>query len=282
MRRSRLQRRVEQAALGELSPKQRAEVVEHLRADEGGRATYDRLIDAFRVLERRPIARFELELVEDWLFEEVAPAEQEEQARVFGWTYVVSIFAAIAAAVVLVVGPLGPDAQDSLRPKGGRTAALSIDALCGTPSTPLASASEGCDLDGTLSFAYRVAPEHMGVLSLFGVDSEGNVNYYAPTPVDPDPIEVLPGGWRPVSMSIELPVNHQVGSVRLFALLSPRAPTVDEIDAMAAMLHRLPPATPRDLPWHRRLAGQAPLTRLCGPTTCESAEMHFTIYEDPS
>ena len=130
--RARMRRRVEQAAAGDLAPRYREEVTVHLRADDTARAGYDRVIDAYRVLAGEPVARVELDLVERWLFDDAPQATTRDASRTHAiWTRFFGVFAAVAAAVLLVVGPLHPDPGDGLRPKGGASAVLSIDALCG-------------------------------------------------------------------------------------------------------------------------------------------------------
>jgi hypothetical protein len=274
----RMRRRVEQAATGALAGAHRDAVRAHLRAEPDDRAVYDRIIDAYRVLEGRAVSRAELDLVHEWLFDGSLGAEAPAQAHTPWLRAWITILAAVATAAFLVIGPLRPEEEDALRPKGGRASVLTIEALCGTTVSPLRPASEGCALDGSLSFAYRVAPSHGGFLSLFGLDEEGHVNYYVPTPVDARPVVVDSGRWAPLPLSIRLEVNHRPGTLRLFALLSPLPPTVDQIDDIVTRLHRLAPAKPGDPPWHVRLGGQGAVSTVCAGAGCESAELRFEIH----
>src|SRR5690606_37450726 len=85
--------------------------------------------------------------------------------------------------------------------------------------------------------------------------------------------------WRPLPLSIRLDVNHAPGRVRVFALASEVAPTVAEIDRLAAALRVQPSATVDDPPWHRRL-DRSVLGRLCHDLDrCASAESEFSILD---
>lgn len=282
-RHSDLRRSMKALLAGELSARGRAELVGRLRADEQARAAYDRIIEGFRELEQRPIARAELDLVEDWVIDQVLPASAPSRVG-SPWRVWLTLALAVATAVVMVLGPLRPEPDEDrwgVRGIGG-SARLGVQALCGTDRLALQSMEEGgCPLSGTLSFAYRVdvsAPP--GVLTLFGVDERGEVQYYAPTPADPDALPVRPGPWRPAWPSVALQVNHGPGQVRLYALLAPRSPTIEEVDAMAEVLRRAPPASPGDPPWHVRLWQRGQSSLCLDPDRCASAELSFTLHED--
>ena len=281
-----LRRLVEAAVLGRLPSRKRAELVAHLRSDESLRREYDRSIEAFRVLEGAEVARWEYDLVEGWLFDEPIEVAAPSHA---GWLRFVGVLVAIAAGLVLALGPLRPQptppSDESLVPKdgaGGRSL-LAIQALCPRPGRGLVpAADDGCDLGDTLSFAYRVDPRATaGMLTLFAVDEHGDVLYYAPTPAELDPVPVVTGTWQPLPMAVELAVNHEAGEVTLYGLLSPEPPSIADIDEVAASLAAAPPAAIGDPPWHERLRPRGKVGTMCaGPGACESAELSFYIHED--
>ncbi|MEM6294300.1 MAG: hypothetical protein AAGA54_23700 [Myxococcota bacterium] len=283
-------RSVEEAVSGRLSEKARAKLFEKLRTDEKARADYDLTFDAIRELEQAPVSDAELDLVESWLMADVAASPVEAAAswwsKLWSPTWIgVGIAAAAAVALVVALPSTLPE-DDEFGVRGsGDDRALAIDALCpkragGDGLVP--AAEYGCALSGTLSFAYRVDPTAFaGSLSLFGVDTRGDVQYYAPTPADAASVAATPGTWQPLPMVVTLDVNHEAGDVVLYGLLSAQQPTVDQIDALAAALSSVPKGQIGDPAWHRRLDGNPTLAKLC-PTAddCESAELTFDIRED--
>ena len=81
-------------------------------------------------------------------------------------------------------------------------------------------------------------------------------------------------------MVVQLGVNHEAGAVVVYGLVSSQAPTVAQVDAMADSLADAGPAALGDAAWHRRLSDEPTVGALCPePTSCESAELSFTIYE---
>jgi len=282
--------RIEDAVSGRLSEPDRAALFEELRDNETARADYDLTFEAMRELEQAPIAQGELDMVEAWL---VSDLESQAIAEVAWWRrpWMATVLAVAAAAVlVVVVSPSsgGPD-DDGFQARGtGDFRGLAIDALCpqgaggAQDHRGLEPAAEhGCALNQTLSFAYRVDPAaSAGVLSLFGVDDAGDVLYYAPTPADAAGLDAQPGVWTPLPMVVQLGVNHEAGAVVVYGLVSSQTPTVAQVDAMAAALADAGPAAMGDAAWHRRLSDDPDVDALCPePTSCESAELSFTIYE---
>ena len=139
----------------------------------------------------------------------------------------------------------------------------------------------------TLTHQLRAAaPGVTGQLTLFGVDSQGRARYYAPTPVAPSAVRVDEGVWQAAPLSVRLQVNHTPGPLRVFALLSPQAPSVEDVDTWAAALASTPTIDPT--PWHRRV-GAAPTTTdpdqidrlrvLCGAELdrCHSARLELNL-----
>jgi hypothetical protein len=106
------------------------------------------------------------------------------------------------------------------------------------------------------------------------------VRYYAPTPVDPEGVSVASGAWRAAPLSVRLGVNHAPGPLRLYALLSPQAPTVETVDALAAAVTEADGAA-LDAPWHLT-ANPTLLNALCGPDTgaCQSARLDLMLTQE--
>lgn len=291
---AKLWRGIEAATTDRLSSKGREALWSRLREDEDARAQYDRTFDVLRALEGEDVLDAELSVVEDWLFDDLE-AQAASQTRPAWWRLPwLGIAAAMASALVLAVGPLRPQPDDD--GFGARGAiddrGLAIEALCpswsglqGATTGLVPAAEHGCALADTLSFAYRLDPRSpltMGTLTLFGLDAQGDPLYYTPTPIDADAPSIDVGSWRPLSMVVELPVNHEPGAVVLYGLISERAPSIEEIDALAKALGESSPVRIGDPPWHRRLLGRDALERLCPtPNACESAELPFEIHEDP-
>lgn len=288
------QRQIDRALLGDLGPQSRRELQRTLRDDRRLRADYDRAALALRVFEGEPdLAPYEIDLVESWLVADLtrpasAAAVGIESARQWwSWRTWLSVAAAAAAAVALLI-LVGVPPQDAVEDyagiKGGSgDTALAIEALCGPPDAlrgdALVAAQElGCSSDDTLTFSYALQDMRGGVLSLFGVDADGDPMYYAPIPDDLESIVVKPGHWRAVGAGVRLNVNHAAGITRLYGLVSPVAPTIAQIDTMAASLATAAPATDGNTPWLEHV-DPAVVRALCPVRSrCHTAELSFLIH----
>jgi hypothetical protein len=278
--------------VGKLPNRLRLRLHEHLRSDEESRAYYDRGIEAFRILEGgRDPSRFELSMVGAWLTDDLAETGAAAgPGRLRRWVTPGLGILAVAAALLLTWGLLPQPRHDDLEARGGaQERGLAIEVMCASRllegATPMRPAELGaCDVSGLLGFAYRVSPrEELGEgrwLSLFGVDERGTVLYYAPTPADKDAITARSGQWTAAPMSVDAGVNHAPGTVRVFGLLSPEIPSVEQIDGWGAMLRDIPAASEGEEPWHRRL-GPTPMASVCrGLDLCDSAELSFELHEE--
>lgn len=288
---SRLRRLLDRTVLGTLAPARRSTVVTGLRGNRGAREHYDRAIDGFRALEGRPISEVEYDLVEQWLSQDgsFSPSLAEARPGVLErWLGVFGVAVAVAAALVLVFGPLRPSLEDPMGVRGGsQRTALALEALCpsGLGGTRLRPAiAHGCSESGTLSFAYRLdARASGGHLALFGLDEDGDVMYYLPTPADPDVATAVEGTWQPLPHVVELEVNHVPGQLRIYGIVSPAPLSIDAIDDAAASLRHMLPATVGDAPWHERLPSRSAIAAECTAAGgCQSAELSFWIYRGES
>ncbi|HVH97624.1 MAG TPA: hypothetical protein VM869_02900, partial [Enhygromyxa sp.] len=252
-----------------------------------------------RALEDRSVSRFELEQVERWLFEDleadgVIASSPARRRRGFAWFGATLATIASAATLAWWIGRddagLAIERGDLLVARGTGSLArpLALEPVCGDPPRP--ARGRGCSLDELLGFSVRLGDEQLDReraaalaaadlhLSLFGVAEDGEVRYYLPTPADLSlPSLRVESRWRPLPLSIQLGVNHAPGRVRVFALASEVAPSVADIDRLAAALRMQPSATVDDPPWHRRL-DRAVLGSLCSDLDrCVSAEAEFSI-----
>lgn len=292
---ARFRNEVEQDLLRGLPVERRARLHDHLRACDACRAHHDRLHDGLRLLEGDALVSVsELDQVERWVRQTIPGATTlgERLAAVrptLRW-FVPATAAAATAMFVAFMALRAPSSPESapehvmgLTAKGGdATAALAVDVLCGPRPDALRPARPGgCRLSETLAFAYRAAvPGAEGQLTLFGLDALGRVRYYAPTPVDPDAVDVTSGAWQALPLSVRLGVNHAPGPLRLYALLSPRTPSVETVDALAAALAAQAPDAPGD-PWHLSLQSSLP-SGTCGPDTasCLSARLDLMLTQE--
>ncbi len=285
-RERRFRRLIDRELTGQLPPSHRADVVEHLRANPDARAHYDQGIEAYRALASDDIANVELEQVEQWLFagpNPVAsgPPEPVRKPIYRAW----GLWAALTAcaALLLWLGPTPAPQPDGLTPKGTTDEhRLMLEVLCGEGPTSMHTATKGCSHTQSMGFAYRVARPDIGAdtpmkLSIFGVDARGRVQYYLPTPVDDTVVAAQPGDSQPVAIGVDLKVNHRPGDLRVFGLLSPVAPNVQQIDRIAETLAPTAPAQPGDPPWHQGLDPDL-LSNLCpAPANCASAEVFLEL-----
>lgn len=288
---SRMRRLLDATVLGTLAPGRRDTVVTGLRGSPKAREHYDRTIHAFRALEGAAVSEVEYDLVEQWLTQdgsfspELATAPPGFLER---WLGTLGVALAVAAALLLVFGPLRPALENPMGVRGaaGRTA-LALEALCpsGIDGALLRPASDnGCAESGTLSFAYRLDTRAAGGhLSLFGLDEDGDVMYYAPTPVDEAAIATIAGAWQPLPHVVELGVNHVPGRLRVYGIVSPQPLSIEAIDDAAVNLRHMLPATVGDAPWHERLPSRSAIAAECTTAGgCQSAELSFSIYRGDS
>lgn len=276
---------IERALLGELDADARRALQVRLRGDIGLRRAWDTAIEAMRVLENdAAVSEAELALVEGWVLDDV-PGQAPASAR--GWPRISVLFALAAALLAIVLVAPRPIAteQAPLRARGmSAPGHLTVQALCGPDDAPAEALAGGaeprCRADDVLGFAYFVQPDaHGRRLTLFGVDADGDPMYYAPTPVDDAAIDVELGRWAAVDAGVKLSVNHAEGPLRIYAVLAPRAATVDEVRALAADLASLPAARVGDPPWPQRL-GRPTLDGLCPAAgDCDAVELRLWIGE---
>jgi hypothetical protein len=287
-----LDRAIERELTHGLSPRRRARLHERLRRDPRARARYDRAVEALRVLEGDvDVAPSELDVVGRWLADawgDPRPATAPRRA----WPAVLAVLA--AALVLLWISPLRDPAalrpwsslEDGWQARGlGRADGLALEALCGPPE-----ADDGarvlrvrdCGLADLMGLAYRAPADTIGRLTLLGIDAQGDVMFYLPTPVDPAGASVEPGRWRALPVAVRLAVNHAAGPLRIYGLVAPTVATVDEVRALARALAPLRAAEPGDPPWTARVAADgaaiAALARLCpAPSSCHAAELHLHL-----
>lgn len=285
----RFQRWMELDLLGKLPVRKRRRLHEHLRADEHARDHYDRLVEALRVLEGRDDhVQLEIDLVERWLFDDVAAPGEAGREPAWRWLWSAIGVLAVALLVVVLRGASSPALDDELAVRGGDRSAFALEAMCVAgedEAAAVSAAADGtCGLGQTLTFAFR-APARPGVetprwLSVFGVDAGGRVLYYAPAPDGNGAVRATAERWTPAPFSVRLEVNHRPGTVRVFGLLSPVAPDVDRIDTWAEVLRDRPQADVGDAPWHRRLTPDL-LGGVCPQIdSCDGAELSFTLIEE--
>ena len=286
-----IDRLIERELTEGLSPRKRARLHARLREDESARARYDRAVAALRIFEGdTDFAPTEVDVVGRWLADDwgVAPeAEAAPERSRRPWAAMIG--ALMAAMVLLWVSPAGDSASlqpwhegrnDGWQARGSAsTGALGIEVLCTLDSESIDAPLRvrECGLADAMGFAYRVESEVSGHLTLFGVDSEGDPMFYAPTPIDAAAVDIVPGRWHAAPMSVRLAVNHAAGPLRVYALVSPSVPTVDEVRAWTMELMSQSAANPGDLPWVQRV-NQSSLARVCpSPSDCHAAELALPL-----
>jgi hypothetical protein len=318
---SKLRRAIERELVDGLGAGRRRALIERLRGNAGERRGWDRAIAALRVVEDRPVSRFEIDQVERWLFDDLAadgvlatqarPAGEGDRRHRRRSTWLGATLATLATAATLLwwidddERGLMNDMNDMVDEQGdtgelvGRGAdrfarPLGLELVCGTPPRP--ASDRGCALDELLGFSIRLgdddldpvaaaslaaAPLH---LSVFGISEDGEVHYYLPNPdASERPALAVNDRWTALPMSIRLAVNHGPGRVRVFALASERAPSIADIDRLAATLFGHPRASVDDPPWHLRLEAHELAPSCSDRDRCASAESEFLLLTtDPS
>jgi hypothetical protein len=259
---------LERWLLGESSAEESAPLRDRARHDEELRNVYDDYFAVLRALEageglddaasaqRRvdvdQATRASAEEVR-WLSDDFFRRWADEpRARVLdswfgrvGWLNAFAPVVVVAAAlIVLWIGISRDEAgvsSDDSRSSGlvargsGERAEVELELFCGEPPAPVNDAR--CALHQQLTFAARATRDaEPRTLSVFGIGPEGDVKYYAPTPSEADGMAIAGERWQTMDFSVQLTINHQPGLLRVFAVLAPRAATVDEIDAWASAL----------------------------------------------
>jgi hypothetical protein len=224
---SAMRRQAERELIVGLAPRRRRALIERLRGNVEQRRGWDRAIAALRVLERREVSRFEIDQVERWLFEDLGEQGVVAAARPrwrWAWLGGVAVTIASAAAVLLWIDggagesvelPAAPDDAEELVARGEAPGEdrfarpLALELVCGQPVR--AAATKGCTLDETLGFSIRLGaedltPEAASALgraplhvSAFGLEADGSLLYYLPTPDEPASARVSLGApWQPL------------------------------------------------------------------------------------
>lgn len=289
---------------GKLNRRQRAEFELECQHDPKLRVEYDHLFTFLRALdENLEVSPLELELVETRLFSDTPQSAEatapEARTPTLIW---VAALALVAAGLFLLLVPSLSGQDDESRTHGRGIAyvppntalgvghglvargglpghGLAVEFFCATPALPILD--ERCALNLDLSFAFKVEPSKSGpsdpeaVLSLFGIDERGELMYYFPTPADQILPQVKGDQWTAVEHSVQLDVNHAPGRVRMFALWSPQAPKVADIDAFHHALKDQ--ALDEHTSWTSRLPLEL-LQRICGPSDdCRTARSELLI-----
>ena len=270
-------KRLDRLVLGELGAGARRRLQERMAMDPELRQAHDLRVEVMRALERKDVSELELQAVQSRLLGEPEAPRGPALAR---WT-LVGLAAAAAAALVLWVGPGESTDEFGVRGASG-DAGLAIEVLCAANgSRSFAAVSDGaCSPHDVMAVTHRVdetAAPDARYLTVFGVGHKGTVHYYAPTPDASPPVVVDRGQWSANDVVVRLEVNHDPGTVRVYALLSPFPATVEEIDRWGEALGHEDPATLDQEPWIDRVPG-ALLREACPSAgACEAAETSFVI-----
>lgn len=281
-------RRMDRALCGRAEAGDVRGLVAALRDDPKLRATYDRGAQVMRTLERASVAAVELDWVERWLEADGTLTGAAPIAAQSRWWWIAGAVLAAGAAVVALrpVSPGITDLDDPLRAKGvnaGPQAGwLGLSVLCDGGHGPTALvdiASATCPADASVGFALRVDARHHGGdhLALFGVDGDGGVQYYLPTPDQPSITLTGRDAWVSLDRAVRLAVNHPPGRVRVYAALLPHAPRIEAIEQAAATLARMPDVGDDERPWLDRLGPGHALFADCVFGRCLGAELEFRI-----
>lgn len=90
-----------------------------------------------------------------------------------------------------------------------------------------------CPNDATFQIGYRSSDPALRYAAFFGVDPNGAIYWYGPSPVREESWPVQPHEKiTPVGDTIELDVNHQPGQVRVYALFTPEPMRYPALDRM--------------------------------------------------
>lgn len=284
---ARVDRWIEDELVGGLSASKRRKLHARLREDAKARARYDRAVAAIRVLEGDgDFAPTEIDVVGRWLAQSWEGASEATPERRW-WP---AVAAALAAAVLLVwVSPLGEpgaldpwtEQHDGWQARGASSdGTLALEVLCvengsEQPEGPLRVRE--CASPDLMGFAYRVAPQTSGSLTLFGIDADGDPMFYMPTPVDASTAAVEPARWRALPLAVRVGVNHADGPLRVYGLVSPVAPTHEDVEAWVEELAPMDAADSGDAPWLDRVR-PGTVSRVCpSRSDCHAAELRLTV-----
>ncbi len=227
-------------------------VVEVLRADAHARAYYDDLARLDEAVRGDFEARFGeamfLDALDDVLAEEASspPATAAANDNV-PWAPIV----AAAALALLALAPLfmPPTPAPQFQARTAATAELSayepvhFDVYCverdgGNVSFRGPETFEfgtvRCPSNGELKLAAASTDERLRWGAFFGVESDGTLMWYGPSPAAPAAVEVARGERvSPIGETVRLEVNHALGAVRVVAVFSERPLEWPDVERIA-------------------------------------------------
>lgn len=218
-----------------------------LQEDEGARAHFENLAYAARALEDAPRSSMERALGEATflaaLDEQLAREHEPEPSNVIPLFSRLRPWVALgvaAAAVALVSTQITQDPAaptDTFQPrsatstpKASTAKSPEIQAYCvevndgrvqftGPEDAPFGVVT--CPEHAELKLAYLTHDPRFAYVAALGVDAEGSIHWYGPSPASPDPIAArLQATPVPLGESIVLSVNHKPGAVRVHAVFS--------------------------------------------------------------
>lgn len=223
-----------------------------LASDDRARHDFDRLAMAARALEDAPRSSMERDLGEAMFLAMLDTQLAQEQTPAPPPNNVIPLFTrpralailGVAAAAALASTQISweaskPVADDAFQPRSATpstnalptTRAPEIQAYCvevdkagdvsftGPEDAPFGVVS--CPKNAELKLAYVTHDATWSYVAAFGVDAQGQVHWYGPTPVAPRAIEARRALTpAPLGESILLSVNHQPGPVRVHAVFS--------------------------------------------------------------
>ena len=222
-----------------------------------GEAMFDHKLDDMLEAERTGSRESEPEA--DGGSRQAEPGGEDEATVVslFGGSQGVAATLAAAALAVLVFGVVMSRRAENTDANGGddfraRSAATpdkrsqferpSLELFCaqrakgdvsfeGTTDVPMGSLE--CPLDAELKLGYRNHSPKLKYAAFFGVDRDGGIYWYGPSPASPEPMGVeTTRKVTPFGETIRLDVNHSEGPVRVHAVFSPKPLDQDQLEAV--------------------------------------------------
>jgi hypothetical protein len=201
-------------------------------------AVLDRLLCRKLGMENE-ISPFEIRMAEAGIISRLEKTKKEKLWYRWRWVFIAaSTFVTILCLAVLL--PLfqitqnsvtdrrdKPDTTSLFIPRGkNKYKRSSVYVYClrekqGEVDFRPASRKWGCSLSESIKFGYVNPNSDLSYLSIFGIDSNSDIMWYFPNPIDQKSLKIKKTlNIVPIGKPIKLRVNHKAGILKIFAIFS--------------------------------------------------------------
>ncbi len=241
---------VQQMVAGELADGKRREVFTHVKGCASCQSLYNRLVLAERMLHGGPkaaftISAFEVEQVATLVLDGATSSAEKMVSlpqRIFAWFSPPRFAAAVGVVALMIAAPylLRQPSQSEFQSRGGADVrASALRAFCLNASGVASLGPSGsCGIGDRLKLSISNSGK-FSHLFLVGMQADHEPRWYAPVPPETASISVATTvGDTPVGGAVQLSVNHEPGTLRIFSIWSDSPVQSSEIETAMETLKR--------------------------------------------